>query len=769
MAYEEEVIIDVQVQSVEAVKRQQELKTALEAVKEQQKQLRASGDTLSDTYVRNEAQIRVLNQQIAANGRILNGLVDTTNEAGGAYAELSRQAAIASQRARDMSIAYGSADERTIEATASARALRDQLARSDESVGNGTRSVGLYSQALEGLDMAGGGVVQSFKGMLASAKAFIANPIGLVIAAIAGAAVLLYKAFSRTQENTEKLSKVTGALSGLFNNLLKILEPVAVFLVDKLVSGFELAMKAIDGTVTLIAKGLKLVGLEEASKKFQDFGDNAKKAAESGVILAEAEAKLEKQQRASRKIQLEYQNAAEKLRQIRDDESKSTAERIKANKDLGAVLKKQSNEELSIANNAVAVAKLRVDLNGATKDSLDELAAKETEVADIKERITGQESEQLANINSLRKEAAEKQAAREKDIADKRKARLDNEKEAEKELSAFKLQTLKENADADIKALEYEAKMYQLKNQERLAGQKLTDEQLYIQNIEAANKAYTDELARQNVLLEQKQITQTEYNEQLKLNQQQLNTDLALIDADNEAKVKENKIAAAATDFENKMAIAEAQGQLMFDFELLQSQKTSDAELAEAEKTGADKALIRQKYALAEEEIERRKRDAILSMASGAIGNLATIAGKGTKVGKAAASAQVAVDTYRGAMGAIASMSGAGPVGWVAGAIQAASVIATGVKSVKDIWAVKSGLPGDGGSGGSSISSTAVAAPAAVTGGLVARSSGQTQVQGTQQAVSNALEQNPQQPVLLVPDVTQMQGQIVQLKSDNSL
>ena len=55
---------------------------------------------------------------------------------------------------------------------------------------------------------------------------------------------------------------------------------------------------------------------------------------------------------------------AEKLRQKRDDESNSLEQRIEFNKQLGEVLKKQSEDELAIANEALKAAQLRLEIDG---------------------------------------------------------------------------------------------------------------------------------------------------------------------------------------------------------------------------------------------------------------------------------------------------------------------------------------------------------------------------------------------------------------------
>jgi hypothetical protein len=61
---------------------------------------------------------------------------------------------------------------------------------------------------------------------------------------------------------------------------------------------------------------------------------------------------------------------AEKLRQIRDDESLSIIQRTQAN-DLGGVLKQQLNAELAIARQALLVANLRIKAEGKSKEALE--------------------------------------------------------------------------------------------------------------------------------------------------------------------------------------------------------------------------------------------------------------------------------------------------------------------------------------------------------------------------------------------------------------
>ena len=98
---------------------------------------------------------------------------------------------------------------------------------------------------------------------------------------------------------------------------------------------------------------------------------------------------------------------AEKQRQIRDDETKTFAERLAANKELGEILKDQEKDMLALADTRIAAAKFELDQN---KSNLDlQIAYKQTlnDRAGIQAQIGGMTSEQLVNEVSLNKELGE--------------------------------------------------------------------------------------------------------------------------------------------------------------------------------------------------------------------------------------------------------------------------------------------------------------------------------------------------------------------------
>lgn len=106
------------------------------------------------------------------------------------------------------------------------------------------------------------------------------------------------------------------------------------------------------------------------------------------------------------KIQLEFQNTQEQLRQLRDDEQNSIADRQKANQDLLASLQKQADLERAQIQIKVAAIAAEYEIT-KTNENLVALKQAQLELTDLDERLQGQKSEALANQNSLLKEQLE--------------------------------------------------------------------------------------------------------------------------------------------------------------------------------------------------------------------------------------------------------------------------------------------------------------------------------------------------------------------------
>jgi hypothetical protein len=99
-----------------------------------------------------------------------------------------------------------------------------------------------------------------------------------------------------------------------------------------------------------------------------------------------------------------YDLQAERLRQVRDDESKSIEERIEANKELEAVLLKQNEAEKATVQARIDTLLQEQRLKGESVKLSNEIYELQTEMLAIDAKVAGFESEQQTNKNSLLKE-----------------------------------------------------------------------------------------------------------------------------------------------------------------------------------------------------------------------------------------------------------------------------------------------------------------------------------------------------------------------------
>src|SRR5690606_15190333 len=110
------------------------------------------------------------------------------------------------------------------------------------------------------------------------------------------------------------------------------------------------------------------------------------------------------------------------------------------------------------------------------------------------------------------------------------------------------------------------------------------------------------------------------------------------------------------------LAIQDELNAARFDFDLALQNERYEREYAErkaiAEKNGADMIAFEQAEAEKKKMIEQTVQDNKLQLASNTLGNLISLAGKESAVGKALAIAQTTIDTYQAATAAYKAMAG---------------------------------------------------------------------------------------------------------------
>ena len=140
-------------------------------------------------------------------------------------------------------------------------------------------------------------------------------------------------------------------------------------------------------------------GLSKISIKANFEQAKATTAAVKSAMFAQAE---------FAKLNAEKLREAELLRQIRDDETKTFAERIQANKDLKKSLEEQQKLQSAQIQKQITAAQLLVDQNANDENRLALMEAQNAQL-ELEETITGQLSEQKTNAVGLEKELLETQ------------------------------------------------------------------------------------------------------------------------------------------------------------------------------------------------------------------------------------------------------------------------------------------------------------------------------------------------------------------------
>ena len=304
----------------------------------------------------------------------------------------------------------------------------------------------------------------------------------------------------------------------------------------------------------------------------------------------------------------------------------------------------------------------------------------------------------------LAEETQKAEEAKTKAIEEQNAKRIEKEKEAAEKKRAFQKQDEKDYQ-------EFLAQVNEESNAEMLA------------NIEEGNRLLTEQLAISK-------------EEQSRISEQARADEMARIEL----------------DYENKKTLANENIFSQLEFQRQELEANRAQEIAFAKSIGADVEAVKKKYDRAELELEKAKINAKLALASEFFGNVATLFGENTAIGKAAAVAQTTISTFQGATQAFSSLSSIPVVGPALGAVAAAAAVASGLANVKKILAVKSGLPGDKSVSANTSGSGAPVMPSATSAsigqGIVSRNVGSS----TGVQIANATNQQQGSTVAVVVD-----------------
>ena len=164
----------------------------------------------------------------------------------------------------------------------------------------------------------------------------------------------------------------------------------------------------------------------------------------------------------------------------------------------------------------------------------------------------------------------------------------------------------------------------------------------------------------------------------------------------NEKALKEEARAQEAEDLATAYEVQKAEAATKYEEEIIAEQERYEAEQAKLKKRFEDGLLTQAQFNALSQALEKQHSDNLdkihsamfenkTQLASQAFGNLATILGKESKAGKAAATFQATIDTVSAAISAYKAMAGIPIVGPILGALASAAALAAGYANVKKI------------------------------------------------------------------------------------
>lgn len=428
----------------ESVKLERDLKALEKEYRDNKKTI-----SLYDSAVKNNTKsIDSLGDQIKLLERELGKLENSyTTNADGAI-ELSQEAQNLATKIQDL---RGQQEQlRKAQGKSSFGQISEELSNISPQFSNLTGIVQQISDTLGGIKKTGGIAIKSLGGV----KAAIAST---GIGALVVAAIALFQAFTKTSKGAELLKRGSAAL----NSVLQAITGVLVDLGTNIIKAFENPRQAIIDLADLIKTNLinrvkafgvildgirnfslkKLTdgaiqlgtGIDNATNKLVNFGKEIAFINKLNQELVTLQIKIGREQG---KLNVQAGRAfleAEKLRNVRDDELKSIAERTAANDKLLATLEEENKAKQQILSNDIQILKKEQQIQNAIAKRLTasnkggknqaklndvlvkqreislQLDQKQLEVAEQNSDFEGKRNEQITNRVSLFREVVDAQ------------------------------------------------------------------------------------------------------------------------------------------------------------------------------------------------------------------------------------------------------------------------------------------------------------------------------------------------------------------------
>lgn len=640
------------------------------ALKDEQAQVNAAGKAFKAGAISQEEYRKVISNSTKAQTELTKQMINVNKSISDNNAEIkvnttlltSQESSVNALRAQlakntkelnAMSAATRNNTDEGKALAAETKEISDKLKEMEKAVGDNRRNVGNYAESVQealsntkGLSGATGTLASSMTGAIGSVKAFTAALLANPIVAIVGLVLTLISTVEKLMKrNTEMATNLKAAFAPFEVIFSRILDGIT-----NLLNGVA---KAIDWVSTKVVSLLNSIGL---------ISDETAKAANAAKELTRAEQAIFESETDALVTLSAMSRELANQKSLVADQTKSIKERNAAANQGLSTLKQMENIEVGILKQKYEQIKAQNELSYTSADDrrkeMEALAALQSKQAEYTEK----QKELISQRSSFQnQEIAKNSAAAQAAEQAKAQAAIKATEQAEKRKRELQQETIKQMETA-LTTLDLSIKERELNNDTnatKLANQK-----------ELAEKSLEIERYR----LEQGLITQQEYaNRETALRLQTMQMQQKIM-AEQEALDKERR----AMDEANRKEIEMSEIANQYDLRQAQLDAQYAQEMAAAERLGADTTLVQQKYEKSKEELTKARVNAELTMAAGLAGQVSSLLGEESEVGKAFGVVQATINTYLGATKALAQ-------GGILGIAQAAIVIAFGMKQVMSI------------------------------------------------------------------------------------
>jgi hypothetical protein len=709
----EKILLDIQVDEGEigkAVKLIQEARTKMDELKKSQKELEKQGQKNTEQYILQEAEIKNLNKEVAESSKVLQANTNMVAANEDSLKALKKETSELVKQRDSMSYTTEEGRKKIAE-------LNTQIDKNTKIIGENSSgiekqraNIGNYKSALDGVvpglggmsekltevTQAEGGFIQGMKGMITQSLAFLATPIGLVIAAIGAALGILVTFLKNSTAGMDLMEDAMAVVSAVMN-----------VLIDRVVS----LAKAIGSLLIMDFEGFA----KNSEAAFSGLGDELEREVGLALELAEAMRQLEDAEIAYEIAASKNENTIKKLMLQAKNRTLDEKERSKLLSEALEIERKQNEELLRIKTLALKIANdeaaMRINLARNAGESeeafaqrlidtglvLDDYRNKIVDSLKARNEAEGQSlafQEKIQNqIDALaekteddRQKRSDKAAADREKREEEIKKHVEAEAEAVRNLTIFSIeQDIKRTQSIDER-VQKEIALETVRRDLLLQNDQLTNSERAL--IEAQYQAELTGIEAKGAA-DRKAAEEKDNQEWSDLRDEQFDDLVDKLEEQNQILINEEKEKflnglITREEYENSLDELEL-GFLIARQEINKQFGDEDLRL-----TGA---ITDQKIAMAQFEHDTvvALEQAKLAAISGVLGQTAGLFKKQTIAYKALASAQALIQTYQSAQSVFTGFTTQipGPVGMALGIAAAIAAVAAGLANVAKINNVK--------------------------------------------------------------------------------